>query len=164
MILPASLLGILAPLNAFFYNKTPLPSSSSAILNGQHLNLELRHVHAVSDSNRIVFSDASTSPSFAQSNTMYSLDTRRLSSHRPSSFEEHSEARVRSMKFGQSTSIPWEEIDVIGPNVEKRETLLTLAKMTNDAYVVDRNDTQWYDLGKGWPSVRTFRSTFLAPH
>ena len=36
--------------------------------------------------------------------------------------------------------------------MESRETLLELAKMTNNAYV-EPSDPAWYDLGTGWNSV-----------
>ena len=50
----------------------------------------------------------------------------------------------------------WEEISVPGPDVESRETLLQLAKMSNNAYV-EPGDPYWYDLGGNWNSVRVPR-------
>jgi putative lipase involved disintegration of autophagic bodies len=47
----------------------------------------------------------------------------------------------------------WEEEEIIGPDVEKRETLLLLAKMANDAYV-EPNDPAWYELPGEWNIVR----------
>ncbi|KIJ31810.1 hypothetical protein M422DRAFT_61625 [Sphaerobolus stellatus SS14] len=38
----------------------------------------------------------------------------------------------------------------MAPNVTDRETLLLLAKMTNNAYAHEENGREWYDLGKQW--------------
>ena len=84
------------------------------------------------------------------------------------------------MKFGQSQSLNWEIEDVPGPNVESRETLLTLAKMTNNGMLcvlicvrilfnecqsayVEPGDPAWYDLGEDWNSVRMFFLTRAVP-
>lgn len=61
-------------------------------------------------------------------------------------------ARVQSMKFGQSQTLNWEQEIVLGPNVESRETLLELAKMSNNAYV-EVGDPGWYELGEEWNTV-----------
>jgi putative lipase involved disintegration of autophagic bodies len=40
------------------------------------------------------------------------------------------------------------------PNVKNRETVLSLAKMSSNAYLdVNLNDTDWYDLGSSWQTV-----------
>jgi hypothetical protein len=57
------------------------------------------------------------------------------------------------MKFGQSTPLDWDEEEIVGPNVESRETLLVLAKMTNNAYL-QPDDKEWYSLGENWTTVR----------
>jgi lipase ATG15 len=74
-------------------------------------------------------------------------------SFRPPSFAAFSQARTRSVKFGQNEPLQWDEEEIIGPDVESRETLLTLAKMTNNAYV-EPDDPGWYDLGGDWNVVR----------
>jgi len=48
--------------------------------------------------------------------------------------------------------LDWLEDEIIGPDVEKRETLLELAKMTNNAYV-EPEDPAWYELGSEWNVV-----------
>lgn len=62
---------------------------------------------------------------------------------------------MRSMRHMQDELQPltWDEIPVAGPDVEKRETLLQLAKMTYDAYY-EPGDKDWYDLGPDWNTVR----------
>jgi len=43
----------------------------------------------------------------------------------------------------------WTIDDVAGPNVSDKSTLLTMAYMALDAYVLNENDTQWEIPGKG---------------
>ena len=43
-------------------------------------------------------------------------------------------------------------MDVEGPDVESRETLLLLAKMTNNAYL-SPGEQGWYELGDRWNVV-----------
>jgi lipase ATG15 len=53
----------------------------------------------------------------------------------------------------------WDPTDVLGPNVEDRETLLTLAKMTSNAYTTPTAAaSDWYALD-GWNKV--WLSTFM---
>ncbi|KAG6832783.1 hypothetical protein H0H92_009401 [Tricholoma furcatifolium] len=121
----------------------------------QALKFELRHLHAVSHSSHVIFSDVPLRTLDTHSNERnplhdtYTIRTRQTTSFRPPSFQAFSDARTHSLRFGQSQSLPWDEEDVIGPDVERRETLLELAKMTNNAYV-DPLDKDWYDLGGGW--------------
>jgi len=56
------------------------------------------------------------------------------------------------MRFGQTELLDWVEDETIAPEVEHRESLLELAKMTNNAYV-EPDDPAWYDIGS-WNSVR----------
>lgn len=79
----------------------------------------------------------------------YALDTKLMPTYRPPSFDILNNARYRSVKFGQSTPLDWDEGEVVGPNVESRETLLLLAKMTNNAYI-QPEDKEWYPLGGNW--------------
>jgi lipase ATG15 len=59
------------------------------------------------------------------------------------------------MKFGQSTNLLWEEEEIAAPDIESRDTLLTLAKMANNAYV-EPGDPAWYELDSNWTVVRSF--------
>jgi len=77
------------------------------------------------------------------------------SSSRPSSFTAFSRARTRSIVFGQNERLQWDEEEIVGPDVESRETLLELAKMTNNAYI-EPDDSQWYDLGGVWNNSYPF--------
>ena len=111
------------------------------------LRFQLRHEHAVSNDSRVFFSD--TTPSFTPE--VYGVNTRHVISHRPISVSAFSSARFRSLKHAQSDARLWKERDVVGPNVRDRETLLTLAKMTNNAYNQPA-DKAWYELDS-WNSV-----------
>jgi lipase ATG15 len=45
------------------------------------------------------------------------------------------------------------------PDVTDRPTVLTLAMMTNNAYLdINLNNTEWYDLGEPWQLVKVSRS------
>ena len=119
------------------------------------LQFELRHQHAVSPDAHIVFTDARTwTHALTDGNTTtYTIPTRRLSTFRPPSFSAHEAARIRSIRHAQSSDLPWREDELIGPDVEQRETLLELAKMTNNAYITP-DDAAWYELGEAWHDVR----------
>ena len=112
------------------------------------LRFQLRHQHAISNTSRVIFSDIFLS--FVPE--VYRVDTRHITSYRPTSFLSFSNARLRSMRHAQNDASIWQESDILGPNVTERETLLTLAKMTNNAYNKP-TDEEWYDLGSGWNSV-----------
>ncbi|KAF8223862.1 alpha/beta-hydrolase [Tricholoma matsutake] len=118
------------------------------------LNFELRHLHTVSPYGHVLFSDVSHQTLHAQfngqnRNNSYTVPTRMISSSKPSSFTAFSHARTRSIKFSQSEQLQWDEEEIIAPDVESREALLELAKMTNNAYI-ERDDPDWYDLGGDW--------------
>lgn len=140
-MLPSTALSIFHSLLALFNSSAPTSS---------RLPLELRHLHAVSPEGHVVFQDTPQQYNLA---APYTVNTRRIKSHRPSSFEAFSNARISSLRFAQSMALDWDEDEILGPDVEDRDTLLTLAKMTNNAYL-EPNDAQWYDLGANWTVVR----------
>ncbi|KAJ7067243.1 alpha/beta-hydrolase [Mycena amicta] len=138
-----------------------LLSSSLPILHGYDesqpqptppsLRFELRHLHAVSASDaHVVFADVPTRFQSSSSQTT-ALKTRTITTFKPPSFALHAAARRQSMSFGQSLlfEFPWDEEEIIAPDVDDRETLLELAKMSNNAYV-DPDDGAWYELGANW--------------
>ncbi|TFK40199.1 alpha/beta-hydrolase [Crucibulum laeve] len=122
------------------------------------LKLELRHLHAVSPDARVLFSDISIPHSLrvqGNTNTSYTIQPRSIKTYRPPSFDAYSRARTRSLRFGQSESLDWGEEDILGPDVERREVLLELAKMTNNAYV-EPEDPAWYPLDQRWNTSHRF--------
>jgi len=110
---------------------------------GNSLTFELRHEHAVANGALPVFSDV---PKFRQlagedDHLQYSVKTKVAQSH----------------VFTQFLN-SWDEVEVSGPNVTDRETLHTLAMMTNNAYYPKGPEKNgWYDLGPDWNSVSARR-------
>lgn len=152
-MLPTALTSFLVSLLGLILDNPPSPQLQPS------LQFELRHWHAVSSSAHVSFSDVSRSMLETQaspgdpSDTTFTLNTRLSTTYKPSSLNAISEARIHSMKFGQSQSLPWEEDEVPAPDTEDRGTLLYLAKMANNAYVPP-GDPAWYDLEGKWNSVR----------
>ena len=155
VMLPSLLLNLFNSLFPVFYDpyRPVAPAASTAT---PRLTFRLRHLHAVSEHGHILFSDVDhtshTGNLTVYSSEDYAVDTRLLQSHQPPSFDAIKDARYRSMKFGQSTLLDWDEEEIIGPNVESREALLALAKMTNNAYL-QPDDKGWYSLGENWTTV-----------
>ena len=118
------------------------------------LTFELRQQHVVSSDARVAFANVAPSHIYSHSDTgaPYRVEAKLVISTRPPSFEVYSQARLLSMRHAQSLDMPWDEDEVLGPNVESRETLLLLAKMANDAYV-EPADPAWYNLGTDWNQV-----------
>lgn len=153
-MLPTTLTSLLIPLLKFLtFDRLHVPSSPRP----PRLNFELRHLHAQSPFGHILFSDVSQQKLHAfngqNENNSYTVQARMTPSFRPPSFAAFSQARTRSIKFGQNEPLQWDEEEIVGPDVESRETLLTLAKMTNNAYI-EPDDPAWYDLGGDWNVVR----------
>lgn len=155
-MLPSLFLNLFNSLLSIFYDSHQ-PTSPVASVVGPRVTFQLRHLHAVSERGQIIFSDVDHA-SYAGNLTAYAseeytLDTRILSSYRPPSFDALRNARYRSMKYGQSTLLDWDEEELVGPNTESREALLVLAKMTSNAYLPP-DDKEWYSLGENWTMVR----------
>src|SRR6266508_2417246 len=127
-------------------------------LNSNPLKFELRHLHATAanDAARIIFSDVMpqnlvSSDTSGSTKPTYNIPTRRITTYKPTSFHEHERACSKNLRFGQSEALDWDIEEIPGPDVEKRETLLELAKMTNNAYL-EPDEPGWYDIGS-WNSV-----------
>lgn len=145
-MLPSALLSYLTQLLALL----PFPRTHKSDDVPKRLSLQLRHLHGHTGS-RVVFADVPKSDVLTQTNA-YSLKTRRIKRHRPRSVESFDKARWRSIHKGESEHLAWDEDEVDGPDVNDRESLLVLAKMTYNAYV-QPTDPDWYDLGDKWPYV-----------
>ncbi|KAG6897881.1 hypothetical protein C0992_009679 [Termitomyces sp. T32_za158] len=109
------------------------------------LRFQLRHEHALTKHSRNVFTDIY--PSFVADT--YDVPAVNIKSTRPDSYNAFMAARSQSMRQLQSTSLEWQDEDVLGPDVTKRKTLLQLAKMTYNSYATP-GQSDWYDLGSGW--------------
>ncbi|EKM78636.1 hypothetical protein AGABI1DRAFT_41055 [Agaricus bisporus var. burnettii JB137-S8] len=135
----------LAPLASLFF-QTHSP----------HLHFELRHLHASTSDAHVIFSDVpSTHPNWltaddAASSSYTIRHTAPVTTYKPPSFNAYIDSRKASWNPStQSASLDWKEDVVLGPDVQSRETLLSLAKMTNNAYLND-GEAGWYELGKNW--------------
>lgn len=113
------------------------------------LRFQLRHEHGISNDSRIVFADIP--PSFSPET--YQIPIRDMKTHRPESLSAFMNARTRSMRYMQTEPLGWNDEDVIGPDIEKREALLQMAKMTYNSYA-QPSDKDWYELELGWNAVR----------
>ncbi|KAJ3525924.1 hypothetical protein NM688_g8329 [Phlebia brevispora] len=116
------------------------------------LHFTLRQLHAVSPSSRVVFKDVAASEAslYAAGENLGPIATRRVKSSKPFSHEAFVDARRRSARFRESVPLDWNDDDVLGPDVTKRETLLLLAKMTSNSYYNTPGAPGWYELGDGW--------------
>lgn len=115
------------------------------------LRFQLKHLHGVTNGTRTIFHNVPA----ALAPETFSLTTAPLTAHRPPSLAAFHSARWRSYALGQSEALGWEPVDVRAPNVSSRANLLTLAKMTNNAYS-DPADKDWYELGDDWGVVSSW--------
>ncbi|KAJ3569308.1 hypothetical protein NP233_g5149 [Leucocoprinus birnbaumii] len=150
-MLPSTLTSVLVFLLELWFPRplepAPLPPSSP-------LHFELRQLYAVTSDAHVAFSNVSKSQLAALSNedtTSYTISrTVPITTYKPPSFDAFMNARRSSWNPSlESAALNWEEDVVIGPDVESRETLLLLAKMTSNAYLT-RGESGWYDIGDKW--------------
>jgi lipase ATG15 len=122
VMLPASLTTLLVSLLSLF---TDSPHVDDAPAPPPPLSFELRHLHAVSPSAAVVFTDVPRRAGILSDNS-HTLQTRKIRTYKPPSFALHAQARAQSMRFGQSPlqDLPWEEEEIPAPDVEDRVTLL----------------------------------------
>ena len=85
------------------------------------------------------------------------LRTRKQRIARPKSSAAYQIARRARMN-----DIEWGEDEVVMPDIEHRETLLEMAKITGDAYALPGSKS-WYDLDARWNSVRPPTSLPCSP-
>ena len=115
------------------------------------MSFQLRHQHPVSNSSWVIFNNIRESELLAHSLTspadpyVYTVNTARITTYKPSSMAAFHEAHLRSMRHAQNDATLWDGVDITGPDVTSREMLLTLAKMTNNAYLAGPEDG-WYDV------------------
>lgn len=104
----------------------------------------LRHEHAIANDSRVLFADIPQSFLSEQ----HTINTRTIQTYRPSSLRAFSSARS-SYSNGVTDSNLWIQKTTPAPDVGERETLLSLAKMTNNAYFAP-SDKEWYALDPSW--------------
>ncbi|CAE6479959.1 unnamed protein product [Rhizoctonia solani] len=121
---------------------------------GFALEFRLRHVHHARPDGRILWADADVSVASAEN--VHTVETKTLTIQRPASFNEWKESRDKRrqtpLTLRTQLQLDWKTHETLGPATNKRETLLALAKMTNNAYFKDSKAVGWYDLGRNWTS------------
>ncbi|OCB90067.1 alpha/beta-hydrolase [Sanghuangporus baumii] len=121
------------------------------------LTFHLRHFHAHVGA-RVLFADVFPGLLVKGSTTSenaFTIKTRRRTTHKPRSHLDFLEARRRSMIHKENVPVLWNVEEVEAPDVEHRDSLLTIAKMTYDAYL-EPTDKDWYDLGENWTDNHPF--------
>ncbi|TFK63109.1 alpha/beta-hydrolase [Pluteus cervinus] len=164
------------------------------------LTFHLRHLHAITDSGRNVFTDVALEHRAADDlgveepqtrfrgsrkedwrlvanghqNTEFgfTIPTTRLNTHKPSSFtafqatraliangtrrpdhwaRHHVDSNAQADKDADFSRFGWELDEIDAPRVEKRQTLVQLAKMTFDSFYEGSEGHQdWYELDEFW--------------
>lgn len=149
----STLTRFLVPLLNLWVHKPSVPQHNT------QLHLELRHLHATTSDARVVFSDVSQAQLKAlavdgTASTSYTIQyTVPLTTYRPPSFDAYINARRSSWDASvQSAALDWREEVIPGPDMGSRETLLLLAKMTNNAYL-NPGEAGWYEMGENWTVV-----------
>ncbi|KAJ7257195.1 Alpha/Beta hydrolase protein [Mycena haematopus] len=140
--IPTTLRLVLA---AFLWTKDPQNATPALI------RFQLRHEHAVANGSRSVFADVPAS--FL--GDYYDIPTTHIDAPKPFSAAAFADARLFSMRHAQSPVLEWNRVQVAGPDVTKRETLLQLAKMTSNSYYGDPGHRSWYPLD-GWNASTPF--------
>ncbi|KAG9018714.1 putative lipase atg15 [Tulasnella sp. 427] len=84
------------------------------------------------------------------------LKTKPMRVRRPRSQTAFHAARQDSRINGITRCLDWDDIEVPGPDIEDRETLLELAKITGNAYALDSGSRNWYPLDGKWNSSTPF--------
>lgn len=74
---------------------------------------------------------------------------------RPRDRDALQRARQRSLHLAESEPIEWEEVEMIGPDIEDKHTLAQLARMSGNAYALP-GQKSWYDVDNVWNTVREF--------
>ncbi|THH32237.1 hypothetical protein EUX98_g1940 [Antrodiella citrinella] len=154
MFLPSTLLTFLSSL--LFTAPTPPLTPPT-----RGLQFTLRQYHAVTQDARVLFHDLPSAASVVSESFSEPLRTRRVPLHRPRvpDYWRNPNNHVGLKRKGGGIhggdgydfngGGDWEEDEVDAPDVERRETLLALAKMTNNAYL-EPDEAGWYDLGGTW--------------
>ncbi|KAK7691229.1 hypothetical protein QCA50_006332 [Cerrena zonata] len=115
------------------------------------LRFGLRHEFGLTNSSRPVFSNIHAASQLTYD--AYEITTQRTPTYRP----RNQDAFFRSRHFSSEArrELGWEETELEGPDVNDRETLLMLAKMTANAYSRP-GQKDWYDLGPDWNNSYPF--------
>ncbi|PSR83083.1 hypothetical protein PHLCEN_2v5887 [Hermanssonia centrifuga] len=87
--------------------------------------------------------------SHATTQTTAVLSARPTTVWRPRDPNAYQHARLRSLRLEEDEAVEWEQIEMLGPDVEDKHTLGQLARMTGNAYALP-GEKNWYDLDVAW--------------
>ncbi|TFK54757.1 alpha/beta-hydrolase [Heliocybe sulcata] len=79
----------------------------------------------------------------------YTLAARPTTVFRPRSQAAFESARLRSLRHNQNEKVEWDEVEMLGPDVDDKHTLAQLARMTGNAYAMP-GWKNWYDIDPEW--------------
>lgn len=85
------------------------------------------------------------------------LQARPTTVYRPRSLAALHQARLRSLRFGESEKVEWDRVEVLGPDIENKHTVSQLARMTGNAYALP-GQKNWYEVDLAWNTVRSIPS------
>jgi hypothetical protein len=83
----------------------------------------------------------------------FTLAARPTTVYRPRSPAAVHLARLRSLHSQQSQIIDWDQLDILGPDIEDAHTVAQLARMTGNAYALP-GQKNWYEVDPIWNNVR----------
>lgn len=132
-------------------------TASESAAPGQHPNaalsfdLRAEYCHGGLDTSESFFYEQIEQWGYMPSPT-FTLRTRPTTVHRPQSQTDLQLARIKSLHTRESPKVEWETVEVLGPDIEDRQTLVQLARMTGNAYALP-GKKNWYDIDPKWNNV-----------
>ncbi|KAF8874220.1 Alpha/Beta hydrolase protein [Gymnopilus junonius] len=119
---------------------------------GTSISFQLRHLHAITNDSRIIFSDIKPEASLLGAESQFTIPIQNIRIPRPESTSAFHAAR-RNRDPGVTPALEWQDWDTLSPDVTKRSTLQQLAKMAFNTYAADNSTVgEWYDISDGWNS------------
>ena len=103
---------------------------------------------------QIDLSDSEATPS-------WTIQARPTIVHRPRSQAGLQRARLRSLRYSESEKVEWESVETFGPDIEDRQTLAQLARMTGNAYALP-GENNWYEIEPKWNNVCIFTALTMS--
>lgn len=88
------------------------------------------------------------------------LQARPTSVWRPKDPNVLQHARMRSLRHSESELVEWEQVQMLGPDIEDQHTLGQLARMTGNAYALP-GQKNWYDIDQVWNMVHSTSILYL---
>lgn len=117
-------------------------------LSPRELNAEsARHDHQIQPIPRLNVTPRFITPTVT-------LKARPTTVYRPRSIQALHRARLRSLHHDETEDIEWDQLTVLGPDLENKHTINQLARMAGDAYALP-GQGNWYEVDSVWSRVRS---------